>query len=216
MPLTNSWGMTELGPIGTVARGSQHRGEAPRRDELSALARPGYPAPLVRLRVSDSLLPGNAGELEVSGPTVAKGYLGGVGTHRFSKDGWLRTGDAAEFNRSGLTIKDRLKDVIKSGGEWISSVDLENLIMEHPAIAEVAVVATAHEHWDERPVAFVVLRRGAEVTREELVNHLRPRVAKFWIPDRFIITDALPRTSTGKISKLELRERYAERESLSS
>lgn len=210
--LNNSWGMTELGPIGTVARLSVKQHDAPDEQRLQKLSQPGYPAPLVRLRIGDELdTSGTVGELQAAGPTVASGYIGAVGRDRFSEDGWLRTGDLAEFDSQGeLRITDRLKDVIKSGGEWISSIDLENMIMEHPAVAEAAVIAVKHERWDERPVAFVVLQPQADASLEDLIKYLQLQLAKFWIPDRIIVRDDLPRTSTGKISKSALREHYDE------
>lgn len=212
LTLTNSWGMTELGPIGTIARVRRHRLDETPEQQLEDLSLPGFPAPLVRLRVGGGRsTPGTVDELEVCGPTVAGAYLGGGGEDRFTPDGWLRTGDAAHLDPYGeLRITDRLKDVIKSGGEWISSIDLENAIMDHPKVKEASVIGVAHDRWDERPIAFVVTIPGAQCTQEDLLEHLRQRVAKFWLPDRIVFREQLPRTSTGKISKSLLREQYAE------
>jgi fatty-acyl-CoA synthase len=209
--LRNGWGMTELGPLGTVSRlRREHSGLTPQQ-QLDVFASPGPPAPLVRLRIGDETPePGSSGELQVSGPTVASAYYGRAGADGFSADGWLRTGDIAMLDHSGnLQVTDRLKDVIKSGGEWISSVSLENMIMEHPDVAEAAVIGVPHERWDERPIAIAVPRTGAQLSERLLLDHLRPRVAKWWLPDRILISTALPRTATGKIAKLALREEYA-------
>lgn len=212
LTITNSWGMTELGPIGTVARIRRHRLEETTEQQLENLSLPGFPAPLVRLRIrGGSPAPGTVDELEVSGPTVARAYLGGAGEDRFTVDRWLRTGDVAQLDAYGeLRITDRLKDVIKSGGEWISSIDLENAIMDHPQVKEASVIGVAHDRWDERPVAFVVRTPGSQCTEADLLDHLRSRVAKFWLPDQILFMEHLPRTSTGKISKSFLREQYVE------
>jgi fatty-acyl-CoA synthase len=209
--LSNGWGMTELGPLGTVSRLRREHSGLTLQQQLDVLASPGPPVPLVRLRIGDDTPePGSPGELQVSGPTVASAYYGGAGPDRFSADGWLRTGDIAMLDHSGnLQITDRLKDVIKSGGEWISSVSLENMIMEHPDVAEAAVIGVPHERWDERPIAIAVPRTGAQLSERLLLDHLRPRVAKWWLPDRILISAALPRNATGKIAKSALREQYA-------
>ncbi len=210
--LSNSWGMTELGPVGALARVRRHHLTDSLEQQLGVLSLAGSPAPLVRLRIGDGTGPaGTIGELQVSGPTVASGYHGDVSADCFTSDGWLRTGDIALLENTGdLRITDRLKDVIKSGGEWISSIDLENTIMDHPNVAEAAVIGVAHERWDERPFAFVVPRDGTQLTEDEILKYLRPRVAKFWMPDRIIIGHELPHTSTGKIAKATLREQYSQ------
>jgi fatty-acyl-CoA synthase len=177
------------------------------------LLRAGTPGALVRLRVADAetgaILPngrGAVGEVQVSGPTVASGYHGDVDAHRFTEDGWLRTGDLGVLNGSGeLTITDRLKDVIKSGGEWISTIDLENAIMENPDVAEAAVIGVPHERWDERPMAFVVPHPGVALTADAVRADLLNRVVKWWIPDDVVVVASLPRNSTGKISKTDLK-----------
>ncbi|HWO64920.1 MAG TPA: long-chain-fatty-acid--CoA ligase [Umezawaea sp.] len=207
----NSWGMTELTPSGTIARlreNTDQSGQGP-----AVLLRAGTPGALVRLRVADAetgaVLPngrGAVGEVQVSGPTVASGYHGDVDAHRFTEDGWLRTGDLGVLSGSGeLTITDRLKDVIKSGGEWISTIDLENAIMENPDVAEAAVIGVPHERWDERPMAFVVPRPGVALTADAVKADLLNRVVKWWIPDDVTVVASLPRNSTGKISKTDLK-----------
>jgi len=149
------------------------------------------------------------GELEVRGPWVAKSYYGDEGKDRFTKDGWFKTGDVVTIDREGyIRITDRSKDVVKSGGEWISSVQLENALMSHPAVLEAAVFAAQHPKWDERPVAAVVLRPGKTATAEDLATCLEGKFAKYWMPDKFLFVEQIPRTSTGKFLKSRLRELY--------
>jgi fatty-acyl-CoA synthase len=148
------------------------------------------------------------GELQVRGPWVARSYFENPEeSDKFTKDGWFRTGDVVTIDAEGyIRITDRAKDLIKSGGEWISSVDLENALMGHPAVKEAAVVAVKHPRWDERPVACVVLKEGAQATEDELRGHLRPLFAKFQLPDAFVFMAQIPRTATGKFLKTALRE----------
>jgi fatty-acyl-CoA synthase len=175
------------------------------------------PVPFVDARhVSDDgrVLPRDGqtmGELEVRGPWVARGYFGGEGADRFTADGWFKTGDVVTFDSEGyLRICDRTKDVIKSGGEWISSVALENALMAHPSVLEAAVFAARHPKWDERPLAAIVLKPGLSATKDQLMAHLAPRFAKFWLPDDLLFVDQIPRTSTGKFFKSKLRELYGD------
>ena len=150
------------------------------------------------------------GELEVRGPWVAAGYYETPEqAERWTDDGWFKTGDIVSFHPEGYVIlKDRSKDVIKSGGEWISSVELENALMAHPAIAEAAVIAIPHEKWDERPLAVCVLREGQSATPDELREFLAPNFAKFWLPDAFEFVDEIPKTAVGKFRKTALREQF--------
>ena len=151
------------------------------------------------------------GELEVRGPWVAASYFGDEGKDRFTRDGWFKTGDVVTIDAEGyVRITDRSKDVIKSGGEWISSVALENALMAHPAVLEAAVFAARHPKWDERPLAAVVLKPGQSATKEELAAHLEARFAKFWLPDDYVFMAQIPRTSTGKFLKTKLREEHGE------
>jgi fatty-acyl-CoA synthase len=198
IPLLQGWGMTEVSPNGTLSR-----------DPSSA----GAPVPCVELRLTDPAgeeLPwdGEAvGEVEVRGPWVARGYYGADAADRFA-EGWLRTGDVGTIDPRGrLRITDRTKDLVKSGGEWISSVELEGHLAAHPDVREAAVVAVPHERWGERPLALVVRRPGAAVTAGELVDFLRPRVARWWLPDAVRFVDEIPKTSVGKFDKLALRAR---------
>jgi fatty-acyl-CoA synthase len=152
------------------------------------------------------------GELEVRGPWVAGGYLGGEGEDKFTHDGWFKTGDVVTLDAEGyVRITDRAKDVVKSGGEWISSVALENALMAHPAVLEAAVFAAKHPKWDERPIAAVVFKPGITATAEALLAHLAPNFPKFWLPDEVIVVEQIPRTSTGKFQKSKLRDAYGDR-----
>jgi fatty-acyl-CoA synthase len=154
----------------------------------------------------------STGELEVRGPWIAASYYRDDSTDKFD-DGWLRTGDIASIDPRGyVRITDRAKDVIKSGGEWISSVELENEIMGHAGVLEAAVIAAPDERWSERPLACVVCEEGAEVTLDSLREHLSERVAKWWLPDRFAFIDEVPKTSVGKFDKKVLRRRLEDGE----
>jgi fatty-acyl-CoA synthase len=150
------------------------------------------------------------GELEVRGPTVASAYFDEPGgADRFTGDGWFRTGDIVTIAPGGcVALQDRLKDLIRSGGEWISSMALENALMGHPGVAEAAVVAIPHPKWDERPLAVVVLKPGASVTGDDLRQHLAGTFVKWWLPDVFEFESEIPRTSTGKFLKSALRDRF--------
>lgn len=146
------------------------------------------------------------GELQVAGPWVAGGYFEGEGADNFTVDGWLRTGDLATIDEHGyLRLVDRIKDLIKSGGEWISSIELEAAIATHPHIEQVAVVARDDPRWGERPVAFVVLRAGTTTSVEQLREHVSHQVVSWWLPDEFVVLETIPTTGTGKLSKEALR-----------
>ncbi|MGE0219026.1 long-chain fatty acid--CoA ligase [Mycolicibacterium sp.] len=210
VPLHSSWGMTETSPLVCSARvPTDHRGE-----RIETLCLPGTPVPLVALRLQrddGSLAPHDGtspGELQVAGPTIAAAYYGGTdGSAAFTEDGWLRTGDVATIDGRGLVrIVDRIKDLIKSGGEWISSVELESAILTCPAVAEAVVVGVPHEKWGERPLACVVPADGCEVTADLIRSHLRGRVASWWIPEDIVSVAEVPKTATGKVAKRALRE----------
>jgi fatty-acyl-CoA synthase len=211
----HAWGMTEMTPLGTVSWLKRSIEELPEDQRYAYRGKQGLPVPLVETRIMGQM--GEApwdgetmGELEVRGPWVASGYHQAPElTGKWSDDGWFRTGDVAAIDREGyVKITDRTKDLVKSGGEWISSVDLENALMGHPAVAEAAVIAAKHPKWDERPVAIVVAKEGATVTAEELRGFLEPRFAKFWLPDEFVFTSEIPQTAAGKFRKSALREQY--------
>jgi fatty-acyl-CoA synthase len=214
--VVHSWGMTEMTPVGTVSRPAPDLDAALAPDMLSALrAKQGRPLPLVEVRArhGGTLVPWDGatmGELEVRGPWVAAGYYrDGRAEDRVTPDGWFRTGDIVTIDARGyISIQDRAKDLIKSGGEWISSVALESALMNHPDVAEAAVVAVQHPRWGERPVAAVVLRPDTAVTVEALREYLGERFARWWVPDVIDIVEAIPKTSVGKFQKSALRERY--------
>ena len=220
--LVHAWGMTETSPLGTVAHPP---GGVDAEDEWKYRITQGrFPASVeARLIGPDgSVMPWDgesAGELEVRGPWIAAAYYGGPGAEplrpedKFSPDGWLRTGDVGVISDDGfLTLTDRAKDVIKSGGEWISSVDLENHLMAHPAVAEAAVVAVPDERWGERPLATVALREGATADYAELRAFLAERIARWQLPERWAIVPTVPKTSVGKFDKKVIRKSYADGE----
>ncbi len=220
LPILQAWGMTETSPVATTGRVKStllDRSD----DELADLrAAQGLPIPLVDLRIvdpgSDEELPwdGEArGELQARGPWIAAGYYNDDrSSESFTEDGWLRTGDVATISPNGyVRLVDRTKDLVKSGGEWISSVELENAIMAHPKVAEAAVIGIPDEKWSERPLACVVPEGGEEITLDELKEFLAERVPKWWIPNDLEIIDEVPKTSVGKFSKKTLREQFAER-----
>ncbi|MDG4787814.1 long-chain fatty acid--CoA ligase [Micromonospora sp. WMMD1102] len=213
VPVTNSWGMTETSPLVACGRVSSAHDALPAGERRRLLGQPGPTVPLVDVRIVDeqgrpvARDGSTSGELQVAGPTIAAGYFGAdPGTSSFTDDGWLRTGDVATIDEFGyLRIVDRSKDMIKSGGEWISSVTLENELMAHPAVREAAVIGVADDRWGERPCAYVVFAAGVEVDEAGLREHLRGRVASWWLPDRFVVLDEIPKTATGKFSKVALR-----------
>jgi fatty-acyl-CoA synthase len=217
--ICQAWGMTETSPLGSVARppaqaagsGDEHWSYRTSAGRISALVE----ARIVGDDGSEQPHDGEAtGELEVRGPWIASAYYEDEeGSADKFHDGWLKTGDIASIDSRGyIRISDRSKDVIKSGGEWISSVELENELMAHPKVQEAAVIAKPDDRWTERPLACVVPLDGQEVTVQELRDHLAPRVAKFWIPDDFAFIDEVPKTSVGKFDKKVLRARLQDGE----
>jgi fatty-acyl-CoA synthase len=213
----HAWGMTETTPIGSVARLTPGLLSADPEEQLRYRATQGIPAPFVEIRAAspDGPAPWDGetmGELEVRGPWVTGSYLNGVGAERFTDDGWLRTGDIAVIEPEGyVKIVDRAGDLIKSGGEWISSLELENALMEHPGVREAAVIARPDEVWTERPLAIVVPATDPAPRERELLDFLRDRLAKWQVPDGVVFVEEIPKTATGKISKRDLRERFSER-----
>jgi fatty-acyl-CoA synthase len=214
--IIHAWGMTETSPLGSVARppagltGEQAwkyrytQGRMPASVEARIIGPDGSVVP------NDGM---SVGELEVRGPWITKSYLGDtdVDLEKFSKDGWLRTGDVGSLSPDGyLTLSDRAKDVIKSGGEWISSVDLENSLMAHPAVLEACVVGVPDDRWGERPLATVVIREGQATTAEELREFLGTKVAKWQLPERWAFIESVPKTSVGKFDKKRVRALYAD------
>jgi fatty-acyl-CoA synthase len=215
--VVQGWGMTETSPVASVSDFIGDIAYADQDTKFDYVAMAGIPLPFVEIRVraGEEEVPWDAesmGELEVRGPWVAAGYFeDDTQADRWTEDGWFKTGDIVSMHPRGfIQIKDRSKDVIKSGGEWISSVDVENALMAHPAVAEAAVIAIPDEKWAERPLAVVVLKEGQTVTDDELREHLAPKFAKWWLPDRFEFVEEIPKTSVGKFKKTALREQFAE------
>jgi fatty-acyl-CoA synthase len=221
-PILQAWGMTETSPVASVGRVKSHQMATLSEDELADLRTSiGTIGLGVDFRVLDQAtgepVPWDGethGELQVTGPWVAREYYNDDRSPQsFTDDGYLRTGDVVTVDVEGyLRIVDRTKDVVKSGGEWISSVELENAIMGHPAVAEAAVIGISHPRWSERPLACVVVKPGEELTREEVLEYLDGRVAKWWLPDDVVFIDEVPKTSVGKFSKKDLRARFADYE----
>jgi fatty-acyl-CoA synthase len=215
VPILQAWGMTETGPLGTVCHIKStldaRLDDAGRAEARTSIGQPVLGVEARVARNGGDSPSGESGELQVRGPWITASYYDDARSDdSFTDDGWLRTGDVATIDAHGyLRLVDRSKDVIKSGGEWISSVALENELMAHPAVAEAAVVAIAHPKWQERPLACVVTRDGAAVDADELLAFLDGRVARWWLPDAIVFVDEIPKTSVGKFSKKELRERFA-------
>jgi fatty-acyl-CoA synthase len=221
--LLHLWGMTETTPLATTGHLKTHMQEWSEEEKYQARAKQGWPVPFVELRIMrpeenadksveapwDGQTPG---ELEVRGPWVASHYYESPDeAHRWTEDGWFKTGDVATVDEDGVVkIVDRAKDLVKSGGEWISSVDLENALMGHPAVKEACVVGIPHPKWQERPLAAIVLKDGKRATEAELRNFLATVFAKWQLPDAFVFLDAIPRTSVGKFKKIALREQFAD------
>jgi fatty-acyl-CoA synthase len=220
LPILQAWGMTETSPVATTGRIKSTLLDRPEEELIDLRAAQGIAIPLVELRIADPAtgeeLPwdGEArGELQANGPWIASAYYNDDRSpDSFTEDGWLKTGDVATISKNGyVRLVDRTKDLVKSGGEWISSVELENAIMDHPKIAEAAVIGIPDEKWSERPLACVVPEGDEEISLDELKEFLADRVPKWWIPNDLEIIDEVPKTSVGKFSKKTLREQFAER-----
>ncbi len=215
LTIIQAWGMTETAPLGSVCRLTYDLMDTPEAEQYDYRARQGQPAPFVEIRArgdDGETIPWDdqaMGELEVRGPWVAAAYHRGMGAEKFTEDGWFQTGDVVRIDSRGcIRICDRSKDLVKSGGEWISSVDVENLLMAHPCVAEAAVIAVPDERWGERPLGVIVLHEGKDVSADELREHLSQDFAKWQLPERFEFVSAIPRTATGKFKKTDLREQF--------
>ena len=211
----HTWGMTETSPLGVTSTIHSELKKASKEEQYDHARKQGQPIPLVEIRGRNEsgLIPWDGitmGELEVRGPFVAASYYKDTTANtKFTSDGWLKTGDIATIDENGfIEIRDRSKDMIKSGGEWISSVALENALMSHPAVLEAAVVGVPDARWMERPHAYLVLKEGKKVSTQELKDHLQEMFPRFWIPEGYSIIDAIPKTSVGKFLKSALREKY--------
>jgi len=211
----HSWGMTEMSPLGSTSVMTNELENASKDEQYDHATKQGFPVPFVEIRGRNELglIPWDGstlGELEVRGPWIASAYYReSEPGDKFTSDGWLKTGDIVTIGEDGrIEIRDRSKDVVKSGGEWISSVALENSLMGHPSVLEAAVIAIPDNKWIERPFAYVVLKEGKKVSPGELKEFLSGKFAKFWVPDGFAFIEAIPKTSVGKFQKSALREKY--------
>ncbi|MGG2954181.1 long-chain fatty acid--CoA ligase [Geobacillus stearothermophilus] len=217
IPFIHAYGMTETSPLVLVSRPKSYQDGLSYEEKLDIRAKQGLLTPGLEMKVIGQNGPvrwdgQEMGELCLRGPWIAAEYYNDERTKDSFRDGWLHTGDVVTIDEEGFVkIVDRTKDVIKSGGEWISSVDLENALMAHEAVFEAAVVAVPHPKWQERPIACVVLKEGKSVTKEELYDFLRPQFTKWWLPDDIVFLDEIPKTSVGKFLKRKLRDEMAAR-----
>jgi fatty-acyl-CoA synthase len=213
--VAHAWGMTELSPVGTVGSLNVRCTEMPYDQQVLYKLKQGRPLFGVEMKIVDDEnreLPrdGKAfGHLKVKGPAVAKSYFKDDGNSAFDDDSWFDTGDVATIDPDGyMTITDRAKDVIKSGGEWISSIEIENIAVGHPAVAEAAVIGVAHRKWDERPLLIVVRKAHHAAGKDDILDYLKDKMAKWWLPDDVLFVNEIPHTATGKIQKTTLRALY--------
>ena len=211
----HAWGMTEMSPIGSLSVQSAAASELPPEERWALKLKQGRPPFMVDMKITDDeghSLPHDGktfGRLKVRGPSVARSYYKGEGLSAFDADGWFDTGDVATIDEYGyMNITDRAKDVIKSGGEWISSIDIENAALSCAGVQEAAAIGLPHPKWDERPLLVIVCKPGAAISREDVLAALEGRIAKWWMPDDVAFVEEIPHTATGKISKLELRARF--------
>jgi fatty-acyl-CoA synthase len=209
----HAWGMTEMSPLGSLCSIKPEYSHLTGEEKLDLQAKQGHPPFSVEMKITDdenNELPWDGktfGRLKVRGPAVSSSYYKGRGAEQFDAEGWFDTGDVAHVDPHGyMQITDRAKDVIKSGGEWISSIDIENLAVGHPDVAEAAVIGVAHPKWDERPLLVVVVKEGRSPSKESILGFLEGKIAKWWMPDDVMFIDEIPHTATGKIQKTALRE----------
>jgi 3-(methylthio)propionyl---CoA ligase len=213
--VAQGWGMTEMSPLGTLTRFNRGERDLSDAERFAITAKQGRPVFGCEMKIVDDAgedLPQDgsvSGNMVVRGPWIVKGYMKGDGKSQFVEDDWFHTGDVCKIESDGsVVITDRSKDVIKSGGEWISSIDLENAAMGCPGVAEAAVIGVAHPKWDERPLLIVVKRPDADVTKADVLKFLDGKIAKWWMPDDVQFIDAIPHGATGKILKTALRKHF--------
>lgn len=211
----HAWGMTEMSPMGTLGALKAGMEDLPLEKQIDVKVKQGRAIYTVEMKITDddgNELPSDGkafGHLMVRGPAIAGAYLKGEGGNILDKDGWFDTGDVATIDPQGyMQITDRAKDVIKSGGEWISSIEIENLAVGHPKVAEAAVIGIVHPKWDERPLLIVVAKEGENPSKDEILRYMEGKIAKWWMPDDVVFVDEIPHTATGKIQKLALREKF--------
>jgi fatty-acyl-CoA synthase len=212
----HAWGMTEMSPLGTTCTMKPAYATFCGDARLDVQQKQGHPPFVVEMKITDDLgreLPRDGktfGRLKVRGPAVAKEYFKGEGGTILDPDGFFDTGDVSTIDPYGyMQVTDRAKDIIKSGGEWISSIDLENLAIGHPKVVEAAVIGIPHPKWDERPLLIIVLKQGQTATKEEILGFMAGKIAKWWMPDDVVVVEEIPHTATGKIQKLALRDRFS-------
>jgi fatty-acyl-CoA synthase len=215
--VVHAWGMTEMSPLGTMCSLKPEVAQLAGKEKLDLQEKQGYPPFTVEMKIADdedNALPWDGktfGRLKVRGPAVTKAYFKGEGGDVLDQDGFFDTGDVAHIDTNGyMQITDRSKDVIKSGGEWISSIELENIAVGHPDIAEAAVIGIVHPKWDERPLLIVVPKPGKSPDSADILDFMRPKIAKWWMPDAVEFVDEIPHTATGKIQKTALRDQFAD------
>jgi fatty-acyl-CoA synthase len=211
----HAWGMTEMSPMGTLGALKAGMDKLPLEKQIDVKVKQGRAIYTVEMKITDDNgkeLPSDGkafGHLMVRGPAIAGAYLKGEGGNILDKDGWFDTGDVATIDAQGyMQITDRAKDVIKSGGEWISSIEIENLAVGHPKVTEAAVIGIVHPKWDERPLLIVVPKEGEKPTKEEILHYMEGKIAKWWMPDDVVFVTEIPHTATGKIQKLTLRQQF--------
>ncbi|MGE0281734.1 MAG: long-chain-fatty-acid--CoA ligase [Rhizobiaceae bacterium] len=211
----HAWGMTEMSPLGTLGTMKPEYGDLKGDSLLDIKEKQGHAPFGVEMKITDDDniekdWDGKSfGKLKVRGPAVARAYYRGIGQEQFDSEGWFDTGDVAHIDPLGyMQITDRSKDVIKSGGEWISSIDIENMAVGHPDVAEAAVIGVQHAKWDERPLLVIVRKPGKDPSKQELLRHLDGKIAKWWMPDDVAFVDEIPHTATGKILKTKLRDQF--------
>jgi fatty-acyl-CoA synthase len=211
----HAWGMTEMSPLGSLCTMKPEYAALEGEAKLDVQMKQGHPPFGVEMKITDDAgkkLPWDGkvfGRLKVRGPAVTRRYFKAENEEILDDEGFFDTGDVATIDQHGyMQITDRAKDVIKSGGEWISSIDLENLAVGHPKVAEAAVIGVTHPKWDERPLLVIVLKKGEHATKEDILGFMQGKIAKWWMPDDVVFVDEIPHTATGKIQKITLRQQF--------